>query len=112
MSTKIKSKKKKPSVNQYDLLQFKKMVGKGLVMLCKNIAAVNDPTLRDKIISKAAKSVAMTGFVKGGVLYIYEGIDRLLAVNSISYADIKKHGIELDIIINQYVGVSYKDLIS
>lgn len=106
-----KVKKKKPIVNHYDLVQFKKMIGKGLVTGVKSVHAVPDPTAKEKIIAGSIKAIAMTGLIKGGILQIFEGVDRLQVINSISYADIKKHNIDLEIVINQYTKMAMKDLL-
>ena len=44
----------------------------------------------------------MTGFLSGGIIYIFEGVDRLTALNAVSYADIKKAELGVEIYINQY----------
>jgi hypothetical protein len=52
----------------------------------------------------------MTGFVSSGVIYIFNGVERLLAIHSISYAEIKKNNLSIDIIINQYSKLEPKDI--
>ncbi len=108
--TKKAQKKKKVVQNQFELVQFKKMIGKGLVTYYKGANLTQDPDLKNKILSKSVRSIAMTGFVSGGIIYIFEGVDRLLAVNAVSYAEIKKADLDIDIILNQYSNLSVSDL--
>jgi len=103
-------KKKKLVQNTFDLIQFKKMIGKGLVLPYKHGGCQIDIGTKNKILSKEFKSVAITGFVNGGIIYIFDGIDRLLAINSISYAEIKKTDLDIDVIVNQYFNLQVGDL--
>jgi len=52
----------------------------------------------------------MTGLVSSGIIHIFDGVDRLLAINAISYAEIKKASLDIDIIINQYTNMQMSDL--
>ena len=98
--------KKKLFKNTFELLQFKKMIGKGLVAVHKGIPLTQDETeskkLREKILSGTVKTIGMSGVINGGILYIFDGIERLIALNSITYADIKKTNLDIDILVNQY----------
>ncbi len=105
-----KQKKKKLVQNTYDLAQFKRLIGKGLVMQLKCATAPFDTELKNKILSKTIKSIAMTGIVSNGIVYIFEGVDRLLALNAVSYAEIKKYDLEIDVYVNQYFNLSVNDL--
>jgi hypothetical protein len=107
-STKVK--KKKLVQNQFELIQFKKMIGKGLVLPYKGATSPPDSDLKNKILSKSVKTIAMTGFISSGIIYVFEGVDRLLAINAVSYAEIKKADLEIDIILNQYSNLSVSDL--
>ncbi len=108
----LKQKKKRLIQNTFELTQFKKMIGKGLVCPFKGVNSIFDPELKNKILSKLVKTIAMTGFISGGIVYIYDGVDRLLALNAVSYAEIKKADLEIDIILNQYSNLSITDLVS
>jgi hypothetical protein len=105
-----KQKKKRLVQNTYDLAQFKRLIGKGLITQLKCATAVFDTELKNKILSKTIKSIALTGIVSNGVVYVFEGVDRLLALNAVSYAEIKKHDLEIDVIVNQYFNLSLNDL--
>lgn len=105
-----KQKKKRLVQNTYDLAQFKRLIGKGLITQLKCAAATFDVELKNKILSKSIKSIAMTGIVSNGIVYIFEGVDRLLALNAVSYAEIKKYDLEIDVIINQHFNLSLNDL--
>lgn len=107
--------RRKVSRNVYDIVQFKKMIGKGLVVMWNGVV-INKKTIsteikkiKDKILAKNAKSIGLTGYCNNGIIYIFNGYDRLLAINSISYADLKKFNIELDIYVNQYSTKLSKD---
>lgn len=99
-------KKKKPITNTFELTQVKKMIGKGLIIPYKGADLALNQELKNKILSKAIKSIAITGFLSGGIIYIFEGVDRLTALNAVSYAEIKKTELEIDIYINQYSSLS------
>ena len=105
-----KQKKKRLVQNTYDLSQFKRLIGKGLIIQLKCATATFDAELKNKILSKAIKSIAMTGIVSNGIVYIFDGVDRLLALNAVSYAEIKRHDLEIDIYVNQYFNLSVNDL--
>jgi hypothetical protein len=105
-----KIKKKKCVKNTFELTQFKKMIGKGLITVYKGSVAIPEEDIKGKILSGTYKSIAMTGFVSGGIVYIFNGVERLLALHSISYAEIKKNNIDIDIIINQYSKLSPNEL--
>lgn len=108
-------KKKKCVKNTYDLIQFKKMIGKGLILPYKatNFQITQDMLLsiKEKIISGSVKTIGMSGFVSSGIVYVFDGIDRLIAVNSISYADIKKAKLEIEVFLNQYSNMTQLDLL-
>jgi hypothetical protein len=106
-----KQKKKKCVRNTFELVQFKKMIGKGLVTAYKGAVALPDQNIKDKILTGNIKSIAVTGFVSSGVIYIFNGVERLLAIHSISYAEIKKYNLEIDIVLNQYSKLESKDII-
>ncbi len=105
-----RSKKKKCVKNTFDMVQFKKMIGKGLVTMYKGAVYPQVNDIKDKILSGNIKSIAMTGFVSSGVIYVFNGIERLIAIHAISYADIKKHELEIEIIINQYSKLTPQDI--
>lgn len=124
MSTKVNtvvkspraSAKKKASVkNTFDLVQFKKMVGKGMVKIWngivdKKLVAEESKKIKDKILSGSIKSIGMSGYINEGVLYIFDGVERLLIINTISYSDLKKASINVDVIINQYPKMSKEEV--
>jgi len=113
MSKRVASPKKKKSKlvqNTFELIQFKKIIGKGLIVPFKGSTAIFDQSIKDKILSKTIKSIAMTGLVSSGIIHIFDGVDRLLAINAISYAEIKKASLDIDIIINQYTNMQMSDL--
>ena len=110
-----RAKKKKCVKNTYDLIQFKKMIGKGLILPYKatNFQITQDMLLsiKEKIISGSVKTIGMSGFVSSGIVYVFDGIHRLIAVNSISYADIKKAKLEIEVFLNQYSNMTQLDLL-
>jgi hypothetical protein len=106
------AKKKKCIKNTFEFVQFKKMIGKGLITAYKNSAIDQNISIREKILSGSIKTIGISGFVSGGIVYIFDGVDRLLAIHSISYADIKKHRLDnIEIIVNQYSKMTPLDLI-
>lgn len=115
-----RTKKKKSVQNVFDLIQLKKMIGKNLVIAFKGAERLNDVqltetnilALKNKILTNNVKVISLTGFLSVGVLNIFEGVDRLLAINAITYADIKKTNLDIDIVITQYKYITPKDLLS
>jgi hypothetical protein len=99
-------KKKK---NTYFLTQFKKMMGKNLVGVWNGIvfdkkAIVDDvKKIKDNILLGLIKQISMTGYVsENGTLYIFQGVEKLFVISNLSYSDIKKYKIDIDIVIIQY----------
>jgi hypothetical protein len=110
-ATSPRAKKKKCVKNTFEIIQFKKMIGKDLITLHKGVVSPEqNPDLKAKILSGSIKIIGMSGYVSGGIVYIFDGADRLIAVNSISYADIKKYKLEIDIVVNQYSNLSPLEL--
>lgn len=103
-------KKKKCVRNTFDIVQFKKMIGKGLITAYKGSTQNDETNIKDKILSGNIKSIAMIGFVSSGIIYIFNGVERLIALHSISYADIKKHDLDIDILITQYSKLTPQDI--
>jgi hypothetical protein len=103
--------KKKCTKNIYEIIQFKKMIGKGLIVPYKGVPASSNVDIKSKILSGSVKTIGMSGFVSSGVIHIFDGVDRLAAINSISYSDIKKAKLDIDICINQYAKMTPLDLI-
>jgi hypothetical protein len=110
-ATSPKAKKKKCVKNTFELVQFKKMIGKGLVIAYKGTTAQFDASIKDKIMSGSVKSIGLSGFVSSGIIHIFDGVDRLLAIHAVSYAEIKKAKLEIDIFVNQYSSLTPLDLI-
>lgn len=110
-----RTKKKKCVKNTYDLVQFKKMIGKGLVIPYKTANFQIDPkaqaAIKEKIISGSIKTIGMSGFVSSGIVHVFDGIDRLIAVHSVSYAEIKKAKLEIEVFVNQYFNMTQLDLL-
>lgn len=110
-----RAKKKKCVKNTYDLVQFKKMIGKDLVIPYKTANFQIDPAvqaaIKEKIISGSIKTIGMSGFVSSGIVHVFDGIDRLIAVHSVSYAEIKKAKLEIEVFVNQYFNMTQLDLL-
>jgi len=109
--TSPRTKKKKSVKNTFELVQFKKMIGKGLYVPYKGAVTTLDVSIKEKIMSKSVKSIGLSGFVSGGIVHIFDGVDRLLAIHSVSYADIKKADLSMEIYVTQYSGMTPLDLV-
>lgn len=100
-----KPKPKKVKNNIYDIIQFKRMLGKdmvrphGVVQDRKAILEGNKK-IRERILQGQIKNVYLQGYVHNGILFI-GNIDKLLLIDSLSYNDIKKNAIEFDIHVEQ-----------
>lgn len=103
-----KVKKRKAAKNTYDIVQFKKMIGKGIittwngVVIDKKNMIEEAKKIKEKVLTGSIKSIGMSGYLNNGVLYIFNGIERLFVINSISYLEIKKANLDIEIIVNQY----------
>jgi hypothetical protein len=111
-------KKKKAIKNTFDIMQFKKMTGKGLVTVWSGIVidkkTMNEEIkkIKDKVLNGSVKSIALTGYLNNGIIYIFSGVERLHVINSISYSELKKTQIEIEVIINQYPKLTKEEIIS
>lgn len=101
VSPRVRQKKKKHIQNTFDLVQFKKMIGKGLVLCSKGVVLIQDPSIKDKILTKQVRSISMNAVLSAGIIYVTEHPERLAAISAISYAEIKKYDLDVDVIINQ-----------
>lgn len=96
--------------SSYDLVQFKRMIGKGLVKPWSGLT-INKKTIgekiaaaREKILSAKQKfrSVCMSAALNDGILHVFRTYEYLLAIDSIPYSVIKKNNITLTINMQQY----------
>lgn len=120
MSSKVRSKspvgkKKKAVKNTFDIVQFKKMIGKGMVKPWSGATDYkNTPDeikkIKDKIVDGQIHTIGMIGYTNNGVLYIVSGSDRLAVINSISYQELKKLGITVDCCIMQYAKLTKEEI--
>lgn len=100
--------KKKIIKNTFDLIQFKKMLGKGVVkihtgvVIDKKATAEEVKKIKDRVLDGSIKQIGMSGYVNGGICYVFNGVDRLLVINSISYQELKKNNPDVEVVINQY----------
>ncbi len=101
-------KKKKINHNVYNLIQFKKMIGKGMIkpwtgaVIDKEKLAENMKKIKDLVLSRNIKTINMMGYVNNGIIYVFRNVDRLYLLNSISYQDLKNTDVDLEINIIQY----------
>ncbi len=114
-------KKKKVIKNIFDIVQFKKMLGKNMIKLCnvvsgkkaKDIVAEEDvKKTKEKILSGSVKTIALHGYVSSGVIYIFKGIENLIVISHLTYSELKKNNVSLDIVIFQYEKLSKEDVLS
>ena len=92
-----KTKKHAYRLVMYDFIQFKRMIGKKLVRQWSGIISdekhqTSAEKVKKQLINKKQRSglLPMRGFLNDGVLYIFFGIERMIAINSLSYATIKQ----------------------
>jgi hypothetical protein len=107
MSTRTKSpnkvKNKRKTNNIYDIVQFKKMIGKDMVRPCNNVAAkgTDIKKTKERVLLGTIKRLYMKGYINNGILFILD-IDKLNLVAAISYSELKKANTDLDIYVEQY----------
>ena len=108
---------KKPVRNFFDILQVKKMIGKGLLCNYKGVVydkkkmGVSIEKLRKQLLEGRVKSISLCGFVSNGVVHVITGIDRLFAIQFTSYADIKNKNLEaIEICIIQYAKLNKEEI--
>ena len=103
---KLLLKKKK---NTYFLPQFKKLMGKNLVdvwngiIIDKKAIYDNVKKIKDSVLSGQIKQINLIGYISdNGTLYIFSGVEKLYVIGSISYSDIKKYKLDIEISVVQY----------
>ena len=104
--SKLLLKKKK---NSYMLAQFKKMIGKNLVSIWsgviydKKVVAEEAKKIKENILNGSIRQIGMIGYVsENGTLYIFSGVEKLFVIAALSYLDIKKYKLDVDINVVQY----------
>lgn len=104
-----KSRKKKAIKNTFDLVQFKKMLGKGMIKMYTGIiidkkygTGEEAKKIKEKVLDGSIKSIGMTGYINNGIIYIFIGLERLLVINNISYSELKKAQVEVEVNVLQY----------
>lgn len=97
--SKSRPKIRKKQLNHYDLIQFKKMLGKKLVQVKPTMSPAKLTEYKKFILDKTVREIKLNGTVLDGILIIE---DELAAViQSLSYNEITKNNIDLDIIVQQ-----------
>lgn len=106
--------------NQFGLMHIKKLIGKKLLIPWKGLtitdkdkkSSINiNKNLIDLAKQKNYKNIILTVVSVNGVLYIIKGIDRYLAINQISYKDIKKYNMnEFVITLVCYQGLTQSQI--
>lgn len=115
--SKSPSKKRKVNKNVYDVVQFKKLIGKNLVKPCaavvidKKLIMDDIKTNKGKILDGSARQLVFGGYLNKGILYIFNGVDKLILLDNISYSDIEKNGVSLDIVVFQYPKMTKNEVI-
>jgi hypothetical protein len=105
MSIKLQKKRK----NSFTLVQFKKMMGKNLIgvysgiVMDKKVISVEVKKIKETIVNGSIKQIGMVGYVNdSGILYIFNGVEKLFVIASLSYSDIKKYKLDIEICVVQY----------
>jgi hypothetical protein len=107
----LKKYKQKSVKNTFSFVQIKKLVGKKLIIPWKDIIISDDikqeaKKIKEKIIESAKlgkqKNIILSAMIINGILHIIFGIDILLAIMDVSYTEIKKYNIVLNIEVIQY----------
>lgn len=97
--SKSRPKARKKQLNHYDLIQFKKMLGKKLIIVKATLSPTKLQEYKKFILDKTIKEIKLSGTVTDGILTIE---DELAAViQGLSYNEITKYQIELDIVVSQ-----------
>jgi hypothetical protein len=106
--------KRKTVKNTFDITQFKKLVGKKLILPYKKAADKKtilelSKNYAEKILSGKVKQIILSGFLNtNGTLYIFDGLEKYYALESLSYLAVKK--IETPILVIQYSNVKVSEL--
>ena len=105
--------------NIFPITQIKKMMGKKLIIPWKYIPITatlkdNIKKLKELIITASPekqKNIIIIGVCINGIINIIGGVDRLIAISSISYDEIKKYNLSnLNITIMQYSSISQTEI--
>ncbi len=114
---KEKEKEKKRVVkNLYDIVQFKKLVGKKLVLpydrgVDKKKMVETIKKYKEKIGNGQVKNIILSCFLnKSGILYVFSPLEKFYAVDQLSYAMIKNIGTEILITVFQYMHLGKAEL--
>lgn len=108
--------KKKLVKNVYEIVQFKKLVGKKLVVpydkgVDKKTMAETIKKYKEKISNGQVKNVILSCFLnKSGVLYVFSPLEKYYAVDQLSYAMIKNISCEVLITVFQYMHLSKTEM--
>ena len=112
-----KVKKKKPIRMVYDITQFKKMSGKNLICAWQGIVINKKSILDDirrmkeRICNGQLRIVHMHGNLVNGITYIFRGVEHLLALNSISYSEIKNGVLDVEVVVQQYNKITKDEIL-
>lgn len=104
MSSKLVKKK-----NSFSLVQFKKMMGKHLVgvysgvIVDKKQISLQVKTMKETILNQSIKQISLVGCVNdSGILYIFNGVEKLFLIAGLSYSEIKKYKLDIEVCVIQY----------
>lgn len=108
---------KKPVKNFFDIIQVKKMIGKGLICQYKALVydkkkmAGNVEKMKKQLLEGKVRSISLCGFVSGGVIYIINNIERLFVIQFASYLELKEKKLEnIEICIIQYPKLTKEEI--
>ncbi len=108
MSRKVGSPVKKPIRNIYPLIQVKKMIGKKLLIPWKNVSVLgetkdNAKKIKKTLIKNTGKRLVLITTCVNGILNVVAGIEKYIALTTLSYSDIKKYKLEnFEVLIVQH----------
>ncbi len=106
--------KRKSVKNTFDITQFKKLIGKKLILPYEKAADKKtilelSKNYTEKILTGKSRQITLSGFLNtNGILYIFDGLEKYYALKSLSYLAIKK--LELSVLVIQYSHVKVSEL--
>jgi uncharacterized protein YqhQ len=115
----LKKYKQRSVKNTFSFVQFKKLIGKKLIIPWKGIIISDDirqkaKKIKEKIKESAKtskqKNIILSAMLINGILHIIFGIDILVAIMGISYTEIKKYNIDSNVEVIQYPKIPKLDI--
>lgn len=103
--------------NTYTLMQFKKLIGKKLVGIYSGVIVdkknmlLESKKIKDMVMNNQVNQLGLVGYVnESGIFYVLKGVEKLYLICNLSYSEIKKYKIDLEINVVQYHSLTKSEI--